>query len=75
MRLCDVVLNQKYVVKKLYTEGAIHRRLQEIGIIPGNIIECVLVSPFQDPKAYKINGTVIAIRNRDSKRIEVSSLE
>lgn len=71
MKLKDLKINQKCVIKYLHTEGAIHRRLQDIGIIPGNIIECVLISPFKDPKAFKINGTIIAIRNEDSKNIEV----
>lgn len=71
MSLSELLINQKCVIKHLHTEGAIHRRLQDIGIIPGNIIECVLISPFKDPKAFKINGTIIAIRNEDSKNIEV----
>lgn len=75
MSLADLKLNQKCVIKKLNTTGAIHRRFQDIGMIPGNIIECVLVSPFKDPKAFKINGTIIAIRNEDSKNIEVDILE
>lgn len=75
MYLSDLELNHSCRIKKLYTTGAIHRRFQDIGLIPGNIVTCVLISPFKDPKAYRINGTVIAIRNEDSKKIEVEEIE
>lgn len=75
MNLCDLEVNHECIIKKLNTEGAIHQRLQDIGIIPGNIIKCILISPFKDPKAYKINGTLIAIRKEDSKKIEVEEIE
>ena len=42
-----------------------------MGLIPGTEIECVLVSPFKDPVAYLIRNTLVAIRNNDSKLIEV----
>ncbi len=75
MNLSDLEINHKCIVKKLNTTGAIHQRLQDIGIIPGNSISCVLISPFKDPKAFKINGSIIAIRKEDSEKIEVEEVE
>lgn len=75
MTLSDLGLNQKCIIKKLNTEGIIHRRFQDLGFVPGNIVSCVLISPFKNPKAFKINGMVVAIRNEDSKNIEVEEIE
>lgn len=75
MILSDLGLNQKCIIKKLNTKGTIHRRFQDLGFVPGNIVSCVLISPFKNPKAFKINGMVVAIRNEDSKNIEVEELE
>ena len=50
-------------------------RLEELGIIKGSIIKCELISPFNDPKAYLIKGSTIAIRNEDAKDIKVIKIE
>lgn len=75
MRLSELRLNHKAIIKKLYSTKTIHRRFQDLGFIPGNIVSCVLISPFQNPKAFKINGMVLAIRNEDSANIEVEESE
>lgn len=58
-------------VMRLESEGALRRRLQDIGIINGTEIKCVGTSPFGDPRAYLIRGTIIALRNNDSKNIKI----
>ncbi len=75
MTLSELKLDQKCIVKKLYSKGVIHRRFQDLGIVPGSVLTCVLISPFGDPKAFKVNSMVLAIRNEDSKLIEVDAIE
>ena len=58
-------------VLNINNSSLIKRRLQDLGIIKNSKIECVLNSPFNDPKAYLIKGCVIAIRNDDAKDILV----
>ncbi len=62
-------------VIRLENRGAIRRRLQDIGIIDGTIIKCVITSSFGDPKAYLVRGAVIALRNSDSKNIIIEKAE
>ena len=69
--LNDLKLGEKGKVISLKSEGTIRRRLLDIGLTPGTIVECVLISPFNDPVGYKIRNATIAIRNEDSKFIEV----
>ncbi len=60
------------LVKKVNGGEILKRRLFDLGFLPGEIVECILISPFKDPKAYFINGNTLAIRNSDAKYIEVS---
>ena len=70
-KLCDLNLGETAKVSKLCVEGAIRRRVQDIGLIEGTDIKCVLKSPLGDPKAYEIRGAVIAIRKDDAEKIYI----
>jgi len=64
-------LNERSRIVKVSGEEALKRRLLDLGFVPGEEVFCVLVSPFKDPKAYKIKGNIIAIRDIDAKWVEV----
>lgn len=70
--LTDLAVGQSARVGRLLSEGSIRRRLQDIGLIEGTCVECVLKSPYGDPAAYLIRGAVIALRNEDTENILVS---
>ena len=71
MKLSDIHLGEKGRVKEISKDSSITRRLLDIGLIPGTNIECVLISPMKNPKAYMIRGAVIAIRNEDANDINI----
>lgn len=50
-------------------------RLLDLGVIPGTIIKAELVSPGGDPKAYRIRGSVIALRDSQARLIRVTPLD
>jgi len=47
------------------------RRLQDLGFIKGSNVEAVLISPLGEPTAYKIKGTVIALRAEEALKIQI----
>ena len=47
------------------------RRILDLGIIQGTNIKPVLRSPLGDPTAYEVRGSIIAIREEDSKLISI----
>lgn len=59
-------------VKMLYATGNMRRRLQDLGIVEGTPIECLHKSPYGDPVAYKIRGTIIALRSEDANKIIIA---
>lgn len=50
------------------------RRLSDLGILPGTKIKVLQRSPCGDPVAYFVRGTVIALRNEDTKKIIVETV-
>ncbi|HDD55800.1 MAG TPA: hypothetical protein ENG59_06130 [Chloroflexi bacterium] len=57
------------------SRGVERRRLLDLGIIPGTEIGVEMVNPGGDPTAYRIRGTVIALRSSQARLIRVSPLE
>jgi DtxR family Mn-dependent transcriptional regulator len=51
--------------------GLERRRLMDLGIVPGTRIEAVMTSPTGDPMAYRVRGTIIAIRDAQAGHIHV----
>ena len=67
--LCDIKKGESFVIKKLETKGILRKRLLDMGFVPQTKIKCVRTSPFGDPKAYSVRGTVIALRNKDASSV------
>jgi ferrous iron transport protein A len=70
--LNNIKVNDTVKVKSISDKCNIKRRLLDIGLIPETNITLLYTSPFNDPKAYLIRNTIIAIRNIDAQEIEVS---
>jgi len=70
--LTDLKIGETARVNKLSLTGSMRRRVQDIGLIEGTEVECVLKSPGGDPIAYQIRGAIIALRNEDSLNILVT---
>lgn len=68
-RLSDMEVGERAVIKKLLADDGIRRRLLDIGMIDGTVVECVGRSPGKDPCAYLVRGAVIAIRIKDGRQV------
>jgi len=58
-------------VRALDAQEGIRRRLQDIGLIEGTKVQCLMISPLGDPAAYAICGAVIALRQEDASQVRV----
>ncbi|WP_143319701.1 FeoA family protein [Clostridium sp. HBUAS56010] len=67
--LSNLKRGQKAVILKLAAYDDMRRRLQDIGLIEGTIVECLGKSPLGDPTAFLIRGAVIALRSEDAGRV------
>ncbi len=57
------------------TRGPERRRLMDLGLLPGTLIEAGLRSPGGDPTAYVVRGALIALRREQADQISVTSPE
>lgn len=67
-------LGKKCKVKKLVSNGLLRRRLLDLGLINGTIVESLQKSPSGDPVAYLIRGAVIALRSEVASTILVEDI-
>lgn len=71
MSLNELNVGDRAEVIKIDDASSMKQRFIDIGIIGGTKVECILVSPSKNPKAYMIKGAVIAIRDEDAKFIYI----
>ena len=55
--------------------GAERRRLLDLGFVAGTPVEVEMVSPAGDPTAYRVRGTVIALRREQAGLIRIATEE
>jgi DtxR family Mn-dependent transcriptional regulator len=54
--------------------GAERRRLLDLGFVSGTPVEVEMVSPAGDPTAYRVRGTVVALRREQAGLIRVQGV-
>jgi len=54
--------------------GNTRRRLLDLGLVPGTVVEAIRRSPMGDPTAYWIRGAVVALRKEDGDVIVVRTI-
>lgn len=61
-------------IKDILLEKRERRRLQELGFIKNTLVKCVLKSPFNEPMAYFVKGTIISLRKEVTENILIERI-
>ena len=69
--LREVKVGHTAVVSKLHGEGAVRRRIMDMGITKGVEIFVRKVAPLGDPIEVNLRGYELSIRKADAEMIEV----
>lgn len=69
--LKDMKVGQTVQVVKLHGEGAIKRRIMDMGVTKGADIYVRKVAPLGDPVEVTVRGYELSIRKNDAAMIEV----
>lgn len=64
-------MGQRAKVSAIKFDGAVRRRLMDLGMIEGTEVRSLYKSPAGNPVAYMIRGAVIALRTDVSEQIFV----
>ncbi len=71
LTLRDVKIGQTVKVVKLHGEGAVKRRIMDMGITKGIEVYVRKVAPLGDPVEVTVRGYELSIRKADAEMIEV----
>ena len=69
--LRDVKVGETLKVVKLHGEGAIKRRIMDMGLTKGTEVYVRKVAPLGDPVEVTVRGYELSIRKADAEMIEV----
>lgn len=70
MRINDLKINEEGIIVDIL-DSPLKRRLMDIGFIRGVKVKLILKNFGDNMRAYKIKGTVIALRKSDTENIFV----
>lgn len=71
MTLKDVKVGQSVTVVKLHGQGAVKRRIMDMGITKGTELYVRKVAPLGDPMELNVRGYELSVRKADAEMIEV----
>lgn len=69
--LSDLKVGETAVVLKITGEGALRRRIMDMGVTKGTHITVRKVAPLGDPIEVTVRDYELSIRKQDAKMIEV----
>lgn len=71
MTLKDVAVGKTVRVVKLNGEGAIRRRIMDMGLTKGVAVKVRKLAPLGDPMELTVRGYELSLRKADAEMIEV----
>ena len=71
MTLRDAKIGDTVTVKKLTGEGAVKRRIMDMGLTKGTSVTVRKVAPLGDPIEVTVRGYELSIRKADAEMVEV----
>ncbi|HEY3424611.1 MAG TPA: ferrous iron transport protein A [Negativicutes bacterium] len=69
--LSDLQPGQTGVVSKVVGCGSVHRRIIDMGVVPGTSIRVLKFAPLGDPIEIKVKGFNLALRKMEAMMIQI----
>jgi len=69
--LRDVGVGESAVITRLHGEGALKRRIMDMGLTKGTQVFVRKVAPLGDPMELTVRGYELSVRKGDAQLIEV----
>ncbi|MCI5846345.1 MAG: FeoA family protein [Candidatus Limiplasma sp.] len=70
--LRDVQIGETAVITRLHGEGALKRRIMDMGLTKGTQVYVRKVAPLGDPVELTVRGYELSVRKADAELIEVA---
>lgn len=69
--LKEVKIGESVTIKRLHGEGALKRRIMDMGLTKGTVVYVRKVAPLGDPMELTVRGYELSVRKSDAENIEV----
>lgn len=69
--LSDLLPGERGVVKKVLGDSMIKRRIVDMGVVAGTVIEIQKFAPLGDPIEIKVKGFNLSLRKNEANMIEL----
>lgn len=69
--LKEVKIGESAIIKRLHGEGALKRRIMDMGLTKGTEVYMRKVAPLGDPMELTVRGYELSVRKSDAENIEV----
>ncbi|MBN2034411.1 MAG: DtxR family transcriptional regulator [Deltaproteobacteria bacterium] len=73
-KLKDLKPGQKGKVLKINARGETNKRIVEMGVTPGAVVEVERVAPLGDPMDIKVKGYHLSLRKEEAEGIDIETL-
>ena len=68
--LKEVKIGESVTIKRLHGEGALKRRIMDMGLTKGTEVYVRKVAPLGDPMELTVRGYELSVRKSDAENIE-----
>ena len=69
--LREAKIGSTVTVKKLHGEGAVRRRIMDMGLTKGVTVQLRKVAPLGDPMEFSVRGYELSLRKADAELVEI----
>ena len=74
LTLSDIRPGEGARIVRVGGAGSFRRRLLELGLLPGTVVQRVGAAPLGDPLSFKVRGAVLSLRNAEAQLISAERL-
>ena len=72
--LSELKPKERGTIVKVGGDGPVHRRILDMGVVPGTEVEVVRVAPLGDPVDLLIRGYHLSLRKEEAREIFVEKV-
>jgi ferrous iron transport protein A len=73
MTLAALKPGQRARILRIDGAGAISRRMADMGVVPGQLVELVRVAPLGDPIELRLMGYLLSLRREEARWVHVEA--
>jgi Fe2+ transport system protein FeoA len=74
MTLADIEIGQHVLIKQIRGQGALRRRLLEMGLTPNTMVCVRKMAPMGDPIELHLRGYSLTLRKEDANLIDINEM-